>query len=40
MKRESRNEIEKGREHNEMGTHKYCNCPLTEGVREMVDYLN
>lgn len=31
MKRESRNEIEKGREHNETGTHKYCNCPEVGG---------
>lgn len=31
MKRESRNEIEMGREHDEMGTHKYYNCPEVGG---------
>ncbi len=31
MKRESRNEIEKEREHDELGTHKYYNCPEVGG---------
>ncbi len=33
MKRESRNEIEKEREHDELGTHKYNNCPEVGGGR-------
>jgi len=33
MKRESRNEIEKEREHDELGTHKYNNCPEEGGGR-------